>query len=433
MEDLKQQGIRSFFGSYPKLFHLFVLIGITVTHLPFLKFLLYLTPILIVLMAFAWSKVAQALAGNWAGVLTFFVLLFVSEQPHQTLGDGGFPNFIAAGILLPFFLLAVARLVEERTLKTYAKALGWLLLIVFTHHISTFYAMVIILAFLVFYFRAKSTVPLLIALVVGVLFVLSPLGGGVLSLLELVFKTQHAFPWIVLNSMRNPNTVWGLRDYGVGISYYVVYGALLSFIPFFLFAIRKQSRTSVLAGMVLVLAVCLLIASQIRGLEFPVRLARDAALPLCIIVTCGTVWLLKFLSPFWWAQAFVLVVVALLMRVHFDDTLHRIFTYSDWMEYSGANNAAVQYVGSSPTGAVDQPIATIEKPDVHLISLTELTADNLSQEEATNLSQTSGMKYVFYQVLNGQADWERASILQAGFHQVAQFTDPLKTVYLFQR
>jgi hypothetical protein len=433
MTELKEHGIRVFFSGYPKLFHLFVWIGTSITGLPFLKFLLLLTPLIIAAAAYAWSRVAARISGEWAALLTLFVFLFVSAQPHQTLGDGGFPNFIAAGIFLPGFIIQAAQLAEGVTRQRLLKTAGWFLLIVCTHHLTTFYVLLLTF-YLLFIFKSRISPKVILGGVTALLLlIISPLGNSVRSIVSLILVPQHSFPWFHLASLNNVSAIWKWEDYGIGISYFVVYVGIPGLIYLFARA-QKRREANIVCGLVAILGVFLLVGSQLTVLVFPVRLARDAALPLIIAASCLSVAMIQRLSRYPVLPWLMGIFFLWLASPHLQDSWRRTVQYNEWMEYSNATDEAVQAVNDRPTGAVGQPIATVVKRSIYSISLQPVDLKNTNADIGDyNRSQLGQLEYVFYESRDGAGNWVAPILIQAGFHAVASYQDPLKVVYLYYR
>lgn len=433
--ELQAQGIGSFVTGYPKLFHLFVWMGTAITGISFLKFLLLLIPIVTLGAAYAWSRLADAIAGKWAALIAFFTLLFVSAQPHQTLGDGGFPNFIAAGIFLPFFMLALARaFYGPKQWKTYLIPAGWFLLILLTHHLTSFYAVGVVLFAGILQYHRLPKIWLIGGLVLLLVIFLSPLGESVRELLRNIVYFGGTFPWIHFTSAAGQNALWQVSDYGAGISYFVVVGGILGLLPLSRLA-RRQNVRAMVSVFVIGLALTLLFGSRISELGFPVRLARDVALPLSVSAACLSVILLQHFRTHIFIWSLIVVEIVWLMLPHLHGTMYRITHYNDWMQYSSATDEAVQYVGSRPTGAVQQTLPAIVKPDsIYTIILQDpLVYPNPDEVLAYNKAHVAGLDYVIYEAPPQEESWPSRSLTDLNFRKVATFEDPLRTVFVYQR
>jgi hypothetical protein len=422
---LKQNGLKVFFSGYPKLFHLFVLILMNISGQPALTIMLYLIPPILVASAWSVGKIATVLAdSNWAGFWALMMVLYVSTQPTQTLYDGGFPNIIAAHIFVPLLMLTILNYLHQGGRKRMAWIIGLTFLIIATHNFSIIYAIIIIISTIIYRFKFKSIPYLLGALVLLVGIWLSPLSSPLRSVLAQT------------GQLNNQNAIWPLKDYPNGISYLVVWLGLVGII-FLVQLIIKKNKNSGLAVMVLVWLLALAIGSQIKPLGFPVRLARDLATPLVISTSLAMVaiWrLLGKLQPNLGLILFQAIFASLcfvLAYPHMADRFIRITNYEPEMQYSAADQAAVFYIGENRAIAIDQNLPSIFQPTIHSIYP---SLPFTAQEITTDKSIFQGVEYVFFE--DSQSHYGQIYVrplYRLGFHPIIKFTDPIKTVSIFQK
>ncbi|MBU6389256.1 hypothetical protein KGQ71_01950 [Patescibacteria group bacterium] len=425
--DLQKYGLSHFFTSYPRLFHLIVLLGMKVTDLPALKVMLYLVPIVLLGVALAAAWVAYLLAGEWAALLAFLILLFVSGQPLQTLYDGGFPNVIAAGIWLPLWVGSTSLYLSHRNWKWLGASLLFALLTLATHHFSLAYLLVLFLLLVLRYGWRQWYYWLALILIGGAL-IWTPLGQPFKAILNGVASFGGAFPWIhLVGKLANSDAIWRYADYAVGIGSLQVYLGLAGLIVLAIW-MSSRKKDSVLPYLVFCWIVLLLIGSRIEALGFPVRVARDAGVPLAISAAVFIMVLWRMCK----SLAARVGIVALCIALTLPQTIgrfYRLLHYEPTMQYTTADQEAVDRTGDAPTVVLNQLLPTTIRSSITTVNPMIHTA--VGQENLrTDLADA---EYVFFDIPNGDPDDYSRWLESNGFQLLVIYGDPLKTVHLFQR
>ena len=259
----------------------------------------WLAPLLLVsggLMLYVFNR---RFFGAVAGLTSLILIGFLSFQPMQTLYDGGFPNVLAAATVLPLVFIALEQALSgKRKWLSVPLFLVSLLVLLYSHHLTTLYALVIIAIYLIIqlliYLNRRRFPWPLVLLVVPVLYGLFLLGvklflrlGGTSSeaLAAQVVALNSRFPFLHFTGrLDNPNALLDIQSYPLAIGEAVVWlsvsGAVVALIYFIKDAVSQKGRISLL---LLIWAAVLLWGSQTPGLGFPVRLARDLAIPLALL------------------------------------------------------------------------------------------------------------------------------------------------------
>ena len=435
MRDLQSHGFSVFFVGYPRLFHLVLLIATTITGLNPLRVMLYMLPLVMLGVALSAGWVARLIAGRTAGIVTTVLLLFISQQPWQTLYDGGFPSVIAAGIFLPLWVGSTG-LYLQRGGRTWGLAsLLFILLIVCTHHLTTIYLFLMV-AFLVPFYISRLNRGWALGLAAALIVLwFTPLTEPLHHLLATVLVPQSVFPWYhLVGHLDNPDAIWPISDYPHAISYLVVYGGLLGLLSLSLLAMWRH-ESKVIPFMVAVWAIFLLVGSQVKALDFPVRLARDASIPLAIGAGVGIVQIWRLASKRWFTLAAFILLLIWAGGPELSRRAYSVFfIYEPTMQYTGADQAAVDQVGSAPTLSLDRPLPSVVKSTIVFSSPDSTLMDAaLTSWFRTTLAP---FQYVIYEVPMGDQSSDlryRPSLEGVGFTEVAAYGDPLKTVMVFQK
>lgn len=189
--------------------------------------------------------------------------------------------------------------------------------------------------------------------------------------------------------------------------------------------------------MVLVWLLAMAIGSQVKQLGFPVRLARDLATPLIISTSLAMIEIWRLIGKLRPNLGLILLQAAfaslcfILAYPHMSDRFIRITNYEPVLQYSAADQAAVFYIGENPAIAIDQDLPPIFQPTIQSLypklPFTE-------QEVLADKSIFKKVKYVFFEDSSthyGQIYVK--PLYELGFHPVIKFTDPIKTVSIFQK
>ncbi len=363
--DLQRQGASIFFSGYPKLFHTVVLAGVDLLHHDPLKIMLLYLPIVIALAGLSAFLLLNRLRGPWAGLLGLVLVMFVAIQPLQTLYDGGFPNFISVSVWLPIVLLGIADLDAGGRYNARGISLTFLgaVLIVLTHHFSALYLVILLVASAFF---STKTVRwyLLSAFVIGLVILLSPVASGARNLLSSVIQFGGMFPWVhIVGQIDNPNAIINITSYGDYFGPFIYFAGLLTMGGVILAWIRKI-RIPLPISLLTVLGIVLLICSQIEAFRFPLRLARDAGVPLTLLTAYGVSIVLYAVKPNRVLTNGFAIVLVLAMLPALITRFDRLFTFEPDMQYTPAQAAMAARAQGAPAIFVNQLLVSIAFPNV---------------------------------------------------------------------
>lgn len=428
IQALQDRGVGILFEGYPKLFHLAVLIVMKVTGLDALRVMLYMIPVILLSIALSCSWVAFILKGRNAALITFLLSLFVATQPTQTLYDGGFPNTIAAGIFAPLLIGSSILFIRNFHKKWLYMFFAVSLALVSTHAFTSLYAGVVICSLIFYYQRFWRKYALAVLVLLG-LFFLTPFAQPILGIVSTVIKGQSNFPWFhIVGRLDNPNAIWRLIDYPEGIGYSIVYGGIIGF--FYLIYWVKNKKYNAAGAYLLVIWVLLLfLGSRIEALGFPVRLARDLAIPLTIStgIVCAAIYEVSQMRIY--AKATVILFLCAFSYHHFQYRLYRIRHYEPAMQYSNSNEQALQGSNGNSVAAIGQYLPYVVSQSAIPTFLSE---DGILTE--VDREKLKDRQYAFFEIRAGHnGELFRPLLVQDGFKEIQRFKDPLKTVILFQR
>lgn len=433
MQELEQKGFSVFFHDYPRMFHL-VLWGVTaLTGLDPLRAMLYLIPPLMVGVALANGWLARLIAGPTAGVITTVLLLFFSYQPWQTLYDGGFPNVLAAGVFVPLWIGCVGSFIMTHRRHYLGGAVIFALLIVMTHHISSAYLLFLLVVLLLAY------LPRLgmwggIGLIGVFLLWLSPIAAPVRGLVGQAVYVEGEFPWLhVRGHLDNYYAIWHkASDYPGGIGALVFYAGLMGVAAVMWWGKKERN---IVALLTLAWLAALLLGSRIEALSFPVRLARDAGMPLAVAAGVGIFAAWQWAS--WQARPSVgrvilIGIVLLLGFQQFGRSIKKIaYVYEPTLRYSQADQSAVALVGSTPSIMFDNPLPSVVDPAIYYRPLNEDVARNGGR--VPNLGSRT---YVLVEISSAHPtidDRLTTALAEGGYEELTRFQDSLRTVVVFKK
>ena len=435
MRDLEAHGLAVMFSSYPRLFHLILLITIKLTGLRPLTALLYLLPLMMLAVSLATGWLASVIAGRWAGLAAFFTLLFISSQPWQTLYDGGFPNILAAGVWVPLWIVCTSYYFGQRNWKYGIGSILTSLAIVLTHHISTGYLVVLYIALLIRLMLSARPLWVLAGAALLALYLATPLSNALWILLHQVVRFQAHYPWVIaVGKLDNPNAIWLWSDYPNALGWFVLAGGLVGFITLLRLA-WSRSTAGIASYLLLVWAVVLLIGSREQVLGFPLRLARDAGIPLAASVG------ILFAQVGRWVryQPLQVAVGALFLLLGFSQLSAQfervIGPYEPTIQYTLADREAVDSVtrDNLQVASISNLLATVDGNGVKQVRLIPGETESIQQ---ANLKQLAPYQAVIMeQPLSGGEEAARTAHLlrRGGFVPEEIFSDTVKTVVVFRR
>lgn len=266
-----------------------------------LTVMVWLAPALLVSMAMALMYFNYRFLGIIAGWASLIIIGFMSQQPIQTLYDGGFPNVLAAGTVLPFVLIALDNIFNKKR-RYWLSILLFLLslvILIYSHHLTTLYSLVTIALFLLFelirYWRHKSVgwwkiisfLLLCYLLTVGAiaLFLNSNLPISFQGLAKQFVQVDFKLPFIhFVNTTKEMPGYLALADFPDALGHAVVGLGLGGFaVAVYYIIFRPESPKRRVYTLLAIWAYVLFLGSQVIALGFPARLARDLAIPLALL------------------------------------------------------------------------------------------------------------------------------------------------------
>ncbi len=349
---------------YHTVWHLCVIAIAWLLHARTITVMAWLGPILLVGTATTLYYFNARHVGFVAGITSLLLIGLFSFQPAQTLYDGGFPNVLAAGIVLPLFLMSFNQIfISHRKILAIGSSLLLLVLLIFSHHITTLYGITVVFFTLLFFIihglrnRHISWGVILPAIVfiiailpLGLRWLLSLHLGSALDLAAQFIKLTPHYPFISLSShLDNPNAYWPLSAFPNAIGEAVVYLGAAGFIVSLFRIITKHKRDECweIYLILVIWAVVLTIGSQMFALGFPVRLARDLAIPLALLGGVFVQSVYGYIAakklPWWLFSLFACVCLVLGTSV-FWERLQRGIFHNPLVSHLPVDSKAARYI-----------------------------------------------------------------------------------------
>lgn len=450
---------------YHTVWHLIVVALTLITRVPAITVMAWLAPLLLVTMGISLYIFNRRYFGEIAGVTSLILIGFFSNQPIQTLYDGSFPNVLAAGTILPLFMIALVSVYRtNQKLKRYLILGIMAIILVYSHHLTTLYTIPVVILFflaeLVKIYREKGTslwkiflVMILALISILILFALllnSSAAGSVNDLAKQFLDINFVFPFIHFKGyLDNPNAYLALTDYPNALGEAVVFLGIGGFLVALYHVIFRSQESNWPAYLVLVLwAYCLLISSQILSVGFPIRFARDLVIPLALLGGVFVSHIILLIRNRTFPRILtVLFVIACLGvgSLTFISRIKRIFEHNPLIYHLRVDSAAAEYITTQlPLRAK----ITVFQDDIYLNSFTPLhnvewdgeylLAQKLVQPDPTvNLIQATDYIYLEERYDRDESWINNHGIIEAysaaSFVKlVATFEQPEKKVYVFQ-
>ncbi len=279
-------------GEYPWTFHYISFLVAKLFGLNSMQSMLYIIPSLIILPALGVLFFLNKLFDKKTAFVGFVIMLFASNYGLKALGDGNYPNIIAAGLLMPILFVFFVKSFTRRKVTDYLLMFVAAILMIFTHHLTIAYTLVVILLFLPLYFwlqknedetkswRAVITVIILLVVCALVLF-LSPL-GEIFSKAIGNFERYGSF--LATNTYNKP---FSLGSYSAELGTLTYSGGLVSLIYLIFMLSRDNLRRDQRISIILVLGwfVSLFLCSRTGLVGLPGRFTRELGPPLVIAMS----------------------------------------------------------------------------------------------------------------------------------------------------
>lgn len=436
--ELQNEGFRVFLSGYPKLFHLIVLVGMKISGATILQTMLYLVPIVIIAAGLASFWLLKELKGIGAGILAMFLVMLVATQPLQTLYDGGFPSYIAVAVWTPLFLFCLAKLLEASTGSGrgvwFLGSIVMTILIILTHHFTAFYLGIFVVGLVLSRWKQVGRYGLiLVGLLVALM--MSPLSTGARSLWTSVLQVNGDFPWVhLIGSLNNPNAILPIASYPAYFPSVILWGGLLVVLYVFGRIVRRQPVELVVILLAL-WCVCLLVGSRIEALGFPIRLARDAGVPLALLSAYGlaSLWQYLIARRAYYLAVSMLVVCILVLSTPVVNRLQRLFTFEKAMEYTPALDQAVKELKPGNNVVMAQILPTLIDPNLvsYFPPYDPLEKSFVSTAAIERLAPVNQVVVVVDR-RGGSPDFVPL-LEKAGFERTKLIMDPLFKAMLFTR
>ncbi len=298
---------------YHTAWHLPVALLSRLFHADSLLVMAWLGPLLLIAMGLSLYHFNSRFFGYGAGIASLILITFFSLQPFQTYSDGGFPNILAAGTVLPFFVILLNQAFEakQKFWPIIWTILG-LFLLAFSHHLTTLYTVgILFFFFIVLLFRAGRKrhvnglvllLGVLVILGIGILllklFLMSPITGSVKSLAALFVRVDASFPFVHFIGLPDgPDALWPWRLYNADIGQaVVVLGGSGLLISLAIMLTQPNHPYWRIHALLVVWTITLLVGSRFPNLSDPGRLARDMAIPLALLGGMALQYIYEFIK-----------------------------------------------------------------------------------------------------------------------------------------
>ncbi len=467
-ETVVQNILRGDYGQiyhYHSAWHLLVAGVVLITHVRAITIMAWLAPLLLVTMASMLYYFNKRYFGPVAGVAALVLIGFFSNQPIQTLYDGGLPNVLAAGTVLPLVVILLDRIWDKpRKLVPILWFLLGLLLLGYSHHLTTLYWLPIMALFLLAMVirreraRKRSRIFMLVSFILllagGILalswFLGSSVGGSVQALAKQFLAVNWTFPFIhLIGKLDNPNAMWPLSVYPNGIGEALVYLGLggLAIALYHMF-FRSDSPNWRIYTILSLWTILLLIGSQTPSLGFPVRLARDLAIPLALLGGVFIASVMHFIEsrriPHFLTYCFLIVAFGIGWQT-LVSRYERVVLPNPLINHLEVDTKAGEYISRtiSPSAKI-----VVFQDDIYLHDFAphHTIVWSGDHEAATQLVKPASaqaiLKDIDYLYIEERTDRDESWINNHGIVEaylkspstrlVAQFAQPEKKVYLFQ-
>lgn len=278
--------------SYPPLFHIIIAWLSKIFSQDPMTTMRLATPALVILPSIAVLIVASKFFGRAAGLLSFVVVLWASNYGLAAFGDGNYPNIIAGGFLLPLAFLYLVRSLQEKKKRNYIAVFLLVLLMVFTHHLST--AMFVAVVFAVFVSliawnlyekilpRVWKTFVIFVGVTLGIAFFLylSPAKTVFIDAFKSFGDTGKVLSTDVYSK---PVPLDEYPTQSGSLAWYFGLFALLYSISLLLKKADKRNDEKIAIIGLVAWFVIIFLASRATSIGLPGRFARECYLPLAIL------------------------------------------------------------------------------------------------------------------------------------------------------
>jgi hypothetical protein len=264
---------------------------------------------------------------------------------------------------------------------------------------------------------------------------------------------SFSFPFVQFHGqLDNPNAIWPLAAYPGGIGEALVYLGIGGFVIVAYRWLRYPEHPSWhIMTLLLFWTLFLFIGSRLTSLSFPVRLARDLAVPLALLSGIFVQSVINFITarrlpwPWLWISLFLIACAAQTWQA-IPDRLHRAFSPNPLISHLLVDTYAADYITKHlPLTAT----IYVFQDDIYLKDFTPLhriLKVDEPQKVARLLDATKGVEaigtdeYLYVEErhdrpgnAHNNSEIAGSYIDSTAFRLVATFEQPEKKVYLFQK
>jgi len=343
-------------GSYPPLYHYTVAHIARTFNIDLLATINWTYPSIIIFAALSIFIAVYFILGPIEALIGFFLYGLTAKSSIQLLMDGGYPNLIAAHILLPLFVLFYAKIFLSKKLKQQIiflfLSIFFALLIVLTHHISTFYLFGIIglsLPFIVVWswiYKGWRPVKGIFFSALAIIF----FATGIYTF----FKTDLLAPVLALyrygSAHFDPSGIWSIKSYPVSIGATIaLLGLIGTIILVYKLVTSFKSDLAFKAIVILSWLLLLFVGSRIK-MANPERMARDLVVPLTILAGFGVVYLARWIK-IRWIKIILLLFLLTIVSIQLKSRIVKATRYEPMIRHTSANEEIMAFLSNKP-GAI---------------------------------------------------------------------------------
>ena len=367
-------------GYPPGLYYIFSLLA-SISHLSIIEVLTWVGPVILVLGSLAVYTLARGMLGQVVGLYCYALFVLASRQPFQTYFDGGLPNWVAAGILLPLIYLALVKLIEQPKRPLYWLLLGVSIVsLLLSHHLTVILAfpvmMLWLLVVLVYFLCLKPSWTRGISFLAGYIVLAWSLNWlfwhlTILTEARYVFLlytglTDH-FPYIYslgTKTCANPGScTWDFKTIANDLGKLAFLPSLLA-LPALIWQwkqLKHHQRLGIMALLIWYLAY--MIGAMLAMSGEPTRLERDLAIPATILSGWVIYEGIRYLRAKPSRRYFLLICLTIItiLAVRVIPVKVAMFSdYSNMLRFSKADEQAYTYLQSHSRLASQTTVLTQE-------------------------------------------------------------------------
>jgi hypothetical protein len=453
-------------GAYPPGFLIFIAKMAHLFNTDMMEIIKWFAPSIIVLAAISMFFLVYYLFNPSAALICFYLYSFTAKIQIQQLNDGGYPNLIAAQILLPLFMLMLFLFIKNK--KRINKIIfGLLTLALFvslpiTHHLTTLYllAVVAILPIVIIIYKMTTKAwsikkgllyfgGIIVLLAVGFyLFLTSELFASTRELLTGFIENTSHFPFFRILARQNNESMINLDyyPYYIGGVIVFVFGCIgLVTLPFI-----QKVRNRFWLFPILIFAALLLFGSRLPFVSNPDRLVRDLVCPLSIIAGLAIYYEYQFIAKYNKILLLIFVIfLCFMVGRSFINKAKRSIIYEPMVRVTAADIQAIDYLNSQTKGKIfieaytfyferflpDWRIEYLWLPQTYQLP----TTHPLDPNDPSELAMLKQYDYIY--IVDNQVGWTPAAIKlgfadkylgNTNFELVDHASSRTNEVYLFK-